>query len=80
MSYALPEICLKRWLTTAVFCSVIRLRLYKCQSGTSKIQEPEKKDGRGGNQCKAYISSQTVRLVSIFWKWIRLPENGKKLF
>ena len=52
----------------------------KCQSGTSKIQEPEKKDGRGGNQCKAYISSQTVRLVSIFWKWIRLPENGKKLF
>ena len=24
----------------------------RCQSGTSKIQEPEKKDGRGGDQCK----------------------------
>ena len=35
----------------------------KCQSGTSKIQEPEKKDGRGGNQCKHTVNAKNNMLI-----------------
>ena len=30
----------------------------KCQSGTSKIQEPEKKDGRGGRRTLPYVFTE----------------------
>lgn len=38
----------------------------RCQSGTSKIQEPEKKDGRGGDQCKHRYYACICRNATVY--------------